>query len=778
MSTGFVAAHNVSLALRCVLLAVVYFAAARLSIELAVPPGYASPIWPPSGIASGALLIWGRALWPGAWLGAALVNYTVNQSTGLAAWIATGNTLEALAATWLARRLVNSQVEFARPEHVIRFGAAAAASAAIAASVAVPALAVLAGLEEGSMVVNWFTWWLGDAAGIILITPLMLAWTRPEAAPLKVSRAESILFACLLALIAAGVLLPESAGITRRPGAFLLLLFAIWAGCRFGERAITAAALALVGSTIWATALGRGPFALDDVNDALLFSQAFACAAALVGLTLHALRRQRDDPGIARLRLREAQLADAQRVAQIGSWYWNAESGAVTWSDELFRIFGHEPGKFGPSYERYLALVHPDDRPRVEQAVGEAMRSGTPFLHDYRALLPDGTIRLLQARGFADRDAGGTPLGLHGTCQDVTERKAAEQAQRDTEERFRMLIEHVRDYAIFLLDADGRVATWNQGAERIKGYGAGEILGRHISQFYPPEIGPDEVERSLRTAALEGLFQGEGWRLRKDGSRFWAQSTITALRNEAGELRGFAKITRDISDRKRAEEDLRSYSARLLFTSRRLLDIQESERRRLASDLHDHVGPNLTALGLNLELLEDSLNAGAQSAAEGVIHESRRLLQATAGALRGVMSELRPQVLADYGLMAALRTLADGFSHATGIEILVRGTDGSKRLPDNVELAMFRIAQEALNNVAKHSRAGRAEIGLADAGELAVMEIRDDGAGFDRNLLEAQPGTSGWGLIIMRERAEVAGARFSLEAAPGRGVLVRVEYRT
>jgi PAS domain S-box-containing protein len=779
VAAALTASTHAATILRCALLALLYFVAARASLDLAIPPGYATPVWPPSGIAVGALLIWGRRLWPGIWLGAAAVNYTVNQVPGLAAWIATGNTLEALAAVWFMRRFANPPAEFRRPEDVVIFGIAAAASALLGASIAVAGLVAFKLLGGDSAMVNGFTWWLGDTAGIVLLAPLLLAWTRPEpAAPRRTSFLEASIFCGSLLLVTALVLAGEPAEMGRRPGAFALVVLAVWAGSRFQERTITSVSLLLVGLAVWATAIGRGPFALDDVNDALLYLQAFACSVALVGLALHALRRQRDDPAVQLLRLREAQLAEAQRLAGIGSWHWDIRRKTVAWSDELFRILGRAPGTFTPSYEAYLAVVHPDDRTMVEKAVHDAVRAGTPFSHEYRAQLPDGTIRHLHARGFVDRDGGGTPVALHGTCQDVTERRDAERLHREAEERFRTLVEHVHDYAIFILDAEGRVASWNRGAERIKGYRAEEILGRHLSAFYPPEQGAEQASRNLRTAVAEGRFDSEDWRIRKDGTRFWAHATITALKDDDGEVRGYAKVTRDINDRKRAEEDLRSYANRLMSTSRRLLEVQEAEKRRLAGELHDRVGPNLTALGMKLELLDGHLSAQSPAAVGGLIEDSKALLQETVAAARAVMGELRPQVLVDYGLVAALRAMAGGFSRRTGIDAAVEGVDGANRLPQTVELAFFRIAQEALNNIGKHSRARSVSMRYAESGGLVTLDIDDDGIGFDRGQPEENAADAGWGLIIMRERAEAVGARFSLATNPGQGVRVRVAYRT
>jgi signal transduction histidine kinase len=280
----------------------------------------------------------------------------------------------------------------------------------------------------------------------------------------------------------------------------------------------------------------------------------------------------------------------------------------------------------------------------------------------------------------------------------------------------------------------------------------------------------------LHVARLHGRCESEGWRLRKDGTRFWAQATVTALTDDTGGVRGYAKLTRDVTERKQADEDLRSYATRLISTSRRLLTVQEAERRRLAGDLHDHVGPNLTALGIKLELLEEKMSAESRSASAGLVVDAKALLRETTVAIRYVMSELRPQDLADYGLVAALHGLSRTFSRRAGIAIDAKDLGDAVHLPASVELAMYRIAQETLNNAGKYSRANRVTMRLDREGGVTALEIRDDGIGFDRTQIEAKQGEAGWGLIIMRERAEAVGARFELEAKPEEGVRVRVTY--
>jgi len=207
-----------------------------------------------------------------------------------------------------------------------------------------------------------------------------------------------------------------------------------------------------------------------------------------------------------------------------------------------------------------------------------------PDFEPHRAIAASAGFRAVQSTPLFSRN--GEPLGMISThfrqphrpperdlrltdlfarqAAEMIERKQAEKALMESDERFRHLIEGVKEYAIFMLDPDGRVITWNEGAERIKGYSGQEILGQHISVFYEPgdiELGkPDEA---LRFAIAEGRFEDEGWRVRKDGSRFWANVVLTALKDEAGTLRGFAKVTRDITERKQAEEELRRSEAYL-----------------------------------------------------------------------------------------------------------------------------------------------------------------------------------------------------------------------
>ncbi len=216
----------------------------------------------------------------------------------------------------------------------------------------------------------------------------------------------------------------------------------------------------------------------------------------------------------------------------------------------------------------FLDMIHPEDRELVKQAFLEQSRGARESAVEYRIVRPDGSIRWLCSRGFPVRRESGEVYLVVGIAEDVTERHEAEKALHHSEEQLRLVVEGMRDMAIFVLDPEGKIATWNSGAKRIMGYRSEEIMGKHFSCFYSlEEAARGCPEEALEKAVSEGRFEEEGWRVRKDGSRFWANTTMTALRDQAGKLQGFGRVTRDVTERMLVEEALRESERRyrLLF---------------------------------------------------------------------------------------------------------------------------------------------------------------------------------------------------------------------
>jgi PAS domain S-box-containing protein len=511
---------------------------------------------------------------------------------------------------------------------------------------------------------------------------------------------------------------------------------------------------------------------IESYRSAVLDSQ--GRVEFVVAVARDVTERRRTDEA---LRARDMQLQEAQVLANLGSWEWDLRSNTRTWSDQLSRIFGLRPDQMPSAFDGFYPLVHPEDRERTAALAREALRTGKGYENQFRIVRPDGAVRTVHNQARVDRDESGKAVRVIGVCQDITERKQAEEQVHVSQERFRMMVENVRDYAIYILDMKGFVTSWNLGAERICGYLADEIIGKHYSRFFLPDhAARGDPGIQLQFASIQGRYESEGFRVRKNGARFWAHVILTPLLDETGKRRGFSEIVHDITERKRAEEDLHSYAERLKTTSRRLVEVQESERRLLATELHDRVGQNLTALGINLSIIAGGLPERAKSELAARLEDCNSLVEGTVDAMRDVMAELRPHALDDYGLPAALRSLATGFSRRTGIQVAFEKEGRGSDLPKPVDLAMFRIAQEALNNIAKHANARRVEIAIRRKNGSALLTVSDDGVGFDPQSVDGPRADAGWGLLIMRERAEAVGAHFTLKAGPNSGVQVLVEY--
>jgi PAS domain S-box-containing protein len=447
------------------------------------------------------------------------------------------------------------------------------------------------------------------------------------------------------------------------------------------------------------------------------------------------------------------------------------------------------------------------------QAVGRRISELAPALQDAWIQAFGAVARTGQAARFEQRAAtagkwyevhafrwGEPQQNLVGVLfNDITQRKLDE-----------WMAQSVLDYAIIFLDPAGHVRSWNAGAQRIKGYAPEEIVGKSFALFYSPEeIAADRPARVLALAARSGRHDEEGWRMRRDGSRFWASVSLAPLRDSDGRLQGFVKVTRDLSERKRADDGLRAEvqermraqeqlralnerleaevaartedltranadlveaKERLRELSARLIRAHEQERGRIARDFHDGTGQFLALLRMRLaDLSRDVGEARVQPSTElvkQVIDHTRRL---------GLI--LRPIALDDLGLDAALESMVEQQAALTGWSASYHGGLGERRFPDEVETACFRIAQEALTNAARYAGASTVSVSLAIEGEDLVLQVADNGRGFDVERYHSpEERATHFGLVSMEERAGLVGARLSIDSAPGRGTRVTAHF--
>jgi PAS domain S-box-containing protein len=376
------------------------------------------------------------------------------------------------------------------------------------------------------------------------------------------------------------------------------------------------------------------------------------------------------------------------------------------------------------------------------------------------------------------------PLGGHGlllsdneqlrtiaTLQQKLEVFESTKALHQSEQRFRLLVEAVQDYAILTLDADGRVNSWNVGAERLKGYKASDILGEHFSRFYPEaDVRAAKPTRELETAVREGRVEDEGWRVRKDGSKFWANVIITALKDRDGHVIGFSKVTRDFTERMQTERALQESKRKLQDSEKSLRELalhllrsQDEERRRLGRDLHDSLGQYLSALKIKLDFLKAS-PLRMESNDLGGLAECAQLAGDALKEVRTISYLLYPPMLEEMGLKSAISWYLDGFTKRSAIKTTFEVSPDFGRLDGNVELALFRILQESLTNVHRHSGSQTAAVRLFINDDTVVLEVSDEGKGTQcaEEVGHDSVGALGVGLRGMSERVQQIGGKLEL----------------
>jgi PAS domain S-box-containing protein len=435
-----------------------------------------------------------------------------------------------------------------------------------------------------------------------------------------------------------------------------------------------------------------------------------------------------------------------ESVSDYGIFMLDPAGYVVSWNVGAERIKGYREEEI---LGQHFSVFYPAEDIAAgvpEQMLRRAVDKGRLEDEGWR-IRKDGTRFWANIVITALFDDTGKLRGFGKITRDTTDRRATEKALRESEERFRLLVHGVLDYGIFMLDPTGHIISWNDGATRIKGYREDEIIGQHFSVFYPPEdIAADKPGRELKQAIAEGRLEDEGWRLRKDGTRFWANVVITALFDETGKLRGFGKVTRDMTEHRSAEQAL-TERRRLL---NHLVEAQELERRRIAWDVHDDSIQAMVAVGMRLQLLADRVSDEQQP----LVRQLEESVRTSVGRLRNLVVHLRPTAIDQHGLIAALAGYLQDVVAGWEIETTL-SADLAHEPPLSVAITIFRICQEALTNVRKHARASRVDLTLRSQDGGTLVRISDDGVGFPDPVPENP--YQQFGLLEMRERAETAG---------------------
>jgi PAS domain S-box-containing protein len=507
----------------------------------------------------------------------------------------------------------------------------------------------------------------------------------------------------------------------------------------------------------------------------------------------------------AALRESEERLRLAFAGAQEGVWDWNLETGAVVYSAQWTRMLGYEMHEIEPHVSAWERLLHPDDVQRASDILQGVLRGEADYSAEFRLRHKDGHFVDVLSRGFpVRREPDGVVVRIVGTHLDLTERKRAEAKLRADEHRLRSFLENSA-VAGWLKDEDGRYVFLSKNFQRF-GMGIEEWVGRTDFDFWPRE-----VAETFRRNDLAVLKSGQNVEVVEDavypdGSRSWWLNhkfrlegadgrhyvgglgvDVTArtnaeelLRHAHDELEERVRerttelanantaLQLEIVERERADVARRELLARLVFA-------QEDERRRIAREMHDQLGEQLTALGLHVRGLQDAV-----ADAPALIERADALERVTQELDRSVdelVWALRPTALDDLGLRAALENYLQDWSSRGGVaaELHTAGLSVD-RLSTEIETTLYRIAQEALTNVAKHAKATSVAVLLERRPDHISLVIEDDGVGFDSNA--AGRTSQGFGLLGMQERAALIGANLEIESVAGGGTSILVRIAT
>jgi PAS domain S-box-containing protein len=472
------------------------------------------------------------------------------------------------------------------------------------------------------------------------------------------------------------------------------------------------------------------------------------------------------------LRKRDLQLSTAQQIAHLGSWEWDVRTSQVTWSDELYSIFGLRPGEFPGTLGAFLEMVHPEDRAEVVEQIQAAAHTRSSFEFQERIIRSDGSIRVLQSRGRVTVDPGSEAVKFNGVCLDVTDRNRAE-------EKFRGLLESAPD-AMVIADKDGRIVLVNAQTERLFGYGRTELLEQRVEMLFPEWCRPLHQMNRERYTTAPRSNPGESlelYGLKKDGTEFPVEISLSPLETEEGVL--VSSAIRDITDQKllrtRLLEAERSRSMDLRRYAHSIQQVQEEERQRIARELHDDLCQRLSGMKLNLEVVADRFRTKHRTLYRR-LRDLDKQFEEMISEVRRMSANLRPAVLDDFGLVTALGLLTRAFGklHRIPVELEIDESD-RLQLDEQVEIALYRITQEALSNVVRHAHASRITLRLDMNDESVTLSIADDGKGITP--AERRGNKShhrGLGLISMRERTELLGGVFRVESPAGTGTTVSV----
>jgi PAS domain S-box-containing protein len=500
-------------------------------------------------------------------------------------------------------------------------------------------------------------------------------------------------------------------------------------------------------------------------------------------------------------------------TAEVATWTWDIEADRVVADENFARLFGvsvQDAG--GAPIAKYLAAIHPDDLPTVTAAIAKAVEGPDDrYEVEYRVCRPDGSMSWISARGKVTRTAG-KPRYFPGVAIDITSRKASEQKMAELRHRleqqlvlFDATLSSITDFA-YIFDRRGRFVYTNQALLNLWGLRLEDAVGKNFFELQYPE----ELARRLQSQiqqvfeSKQGLTDETPYQS-PTGAGGYYEYIFTPVFDRDGHVEMVAGSTRDITARKKTEQDLKksqeqlaqaaetleaqvhartlelnqrnseilAQSDQLRNLSLHLMETQDREGRRLARELHDSAGQLIAALTMNLDRLVSSLRTSDPGLVK-LAQDSRDCAKQLAEEIRTTSYLLHPPLLDEVGLSAALDWYVEGIKQRSGLAVDLKVDSGSQRLPRDMELTIFRVVQECLTNIHRHSGSKTAFIHVARNDQSTIVEVRDAGRGMSGDLQNGESRGMGVGLRGIRERVRQFAGDVHVESKVGVGTTIRV----
>jgi PAS domain S-box-containing protein len=460
------------------------------------------------------------------------------------------------------------------------------------------------------------------------------------------------------------------------------------------------------------------------------------------------------------LRISETRLQEAQGIAHCGAWEWIIATDEIHWSDEMYRILGLRPQSVAPDRRLLQADELPDRTAKLE----EALQTRQLYCLEHTIVRPDGETRIVVELGQPKYDSRGKPVSVIGTLLDITERRQAEQRLRESEQRFRTMADGA-PVMMWISGVDKRCTDFNRGWLEF----TGRPIEQQIGDGWADSVHPDDLQRCLATyvEAFDARrpFTME-YRLRRyDGQYRWITDTGTPRFMHDGTFAGYIGCCIDINDQKMAELARRDLAARLM-------NAQETERVRIARELHDSIGQSIALLTLQMPVSGEPAVAEHLGTRHLSLEDMKHKLKALGTQVSRLSHQIHSSELEFLGLQRAIEALCGEFSEQYSIHVNCSCVDVPRKLDGALALAFFRVTQEALHNITKHSQATTVHVSLTGDGAYLVLVVRDDGIGFRTDLSNDQPGL---GLVSMRERIHLLGGDFAIRSSPGAGTAINAK---